>query len=224
MNSASIFSAVLRRDLRLGLRHRSALINPLVFYFIAIFLFGLVLGPEKSALPGAAAAIAWVAVLFAATLSLHGLFESDFEDGSLEQLLLSPAPLTLLVAGKVAAHWLAHGLPLLVAAMIGAELLDLPRSASATLAATLLLGTPVVSLIGAVLSALTVGLRGGGLLLALLVLPLCVPVLLFSVGAVMDAAQGLPVTGALYILSALLLLAATLMPPAGAASLRIRML
>jgi heme exporter protein B len=224
MNSASIFGAVLHRDLLLGLRHRSALINPLVFYFITIFLFGLVLGPEKNVLPGVAAAIAWVGVLFAATLSLHGLFESDFEDGSLEQLLLAPAPLTLIVAAKIIAHWLLHGLPLLVAAMIGAEILDLPRPASATLAATLLLGTPAVSLIGAVLSALTVGLRGGGLLLALLILPLCVPVLLFSVGAVMDAAQGLPVAGALYILTALLVLSATLMPAAGAASLRVRML
>jgi len=224
MNAAGIFSAVLKRDLRLGLRHRSALVNPLIFYFLTIFLFGLATAPGTAALPGIAAAIAWLTVLFASTLSLHGMFEPDLEDGSLEQLLLAPVPLVLVVAAKIVAHWLIGGLPLVVAASVGAQLLDLPRAATGTLAATLLLGTPVLSLVGAVLSALTVGLRGGGLLLAVLILPLCVPVLLFSVGAVVDATAGLPVAGALYMLAALLVLAATIMPPAAAASLRIRML
>jgi heme exporter protein B len=224
MNAAApVFAAVLRRDLLLGLRHRDALVNPLIFYFITVFLFGLTLGSEKEVLPGAAAAIAWVAVLFASTLSLHGMFETDFEDGSLEHFLLAPAPLTVLIAARIAAHWLSCGLPLIVAAMIGAQLLGLPRPAAGVLAATLLLGTPVVSLNGAVLAALTVGLRGGGLLLALLILPLCVPVLVFSVAAVANSTMGLPVAAELYILGALLALAATVMPPAAAASLRVRM-
>jgi heme exporter protein B len=220
---APVFAVLLRRELLLGLRHRSALLNPISFYFMGLFLFGLALGPQKDALPGTAAAIAWVVLLFAEMLSLQGMFESDFEDGSLDQFLVAPSPLVLLVAAKVTAHWLACGLPLIVAALVGAAFLDLPRPAAGVLAATLLLGTPVISLNGAVLSALTVGLRGGGLLLALLILPLCVPVLLFALGAVTDAAMGLPATGALYVLAALLVFAATVMPPAAAASLRARM-
>lgn len=225
MNAAArTFSAVLRRDFLLSVRHRSALVNPLIFYFLTIFLFGLALGPRQDALPAMAAAIAWVAVLFATTLSLNAMFEPDLEDGSLEQFLVAPAPLTVLVAARIAAHWLACGLPLTVAAVIGARWLDLPGPAAGVMGLTLLLGTPVLSLVGAALAALTAGLRGGGLLLALLILPLCVPMLLFSVGAVTDAAAGLPATGALYVLAALLVLAATLMPPATAASLRARML
>jgi len=224
MNVASIFRAVLRRDLLLVLRHRSALLNPLIFYFLTIFLFGLALGPRPEALPGIAAAIAWVAVLFASTLSLHGMFEPDLEDGSLDQFLIAPAPLTLLVAARIVAHWLTCGLPLVIAAVIGARVLALPPAAAGVLTLTLLLGTPVLSLIGAVLAALTAGLRGAGLLLALLILPLCVPMLLFSVGAVVDAAAGLPVTGTLYVLAALLVLSMTIMPPVAAWSLRVRML
>jgi heme exporter protein B len=218
-----VFAAVMRRDLLLGARHRSELVNPLVFYFITVFLFGIALGPERAALAETTAAIAWVAVLLASTMALNGMFESDFEDGSLEHLLLAPTSLTVLVAAKVAAHWLTCSLPLIAAATLAAFLLDLPPAAVGVLAATLLLGTPVLSLNGAVLAALTVGLRGGGLLLALLILPLCVPVLVFSVGAVAAAAQGFPAAAELYILGALFVLAATIMPPAAAASLRVRL-
>jgi heme exporter protein B len=225
MSSAAlpVFAAVVRRDLRLGVRHRSELVNPIIFYFIVVFLFGLALAAELGARPGVTAAIAWIAVLLSSTLSLHGLFESDYEDGSLEHFLLAPAPLTLLVAARIAAHWLLCGVPLVIAAVLAAALLAPPAPPVGVLAATLLLGTPVVSLNGAVLAALTVGLRGGGLLLSLLILPLCVPVLVFSVGAVADSAQGLPVTAELYVLGALLAFTATIMPPAAAVSLRIRM-
>lgn len=222
MSALSVFTAILRRDFLLGFRHRNALLNPLIFYFLAVFLFGLTLGPDRDAAPGTAAAVTWVAVLFAASLSLHGMFETDFEDGSLEHFLLAPAPLTLLVSARIVAHWLSCGVPLLIAAIIGARLLGLPDSAAGILAATLLLGTPVVSLIGGTLAALTVGLRGGGLLLSLLILPLCVPVLLFSLGAVTNSAAGLPVAAELYILGALLAFAATVMPPVTAAALRAR--
>lgn len=219
----SAFIAVLRRDLLLALRHRAELMNPIVFYFLTVFLFGLVLGADRAALPGFAAAMSWVAVLLAATLSLTRLFEPDFEDGSLELLLLAPAPLTALVAAKLLAHWLAAGLPLLFAALVAAALLGLPGAAITALAATLLLGMPVLYLIGTVLAALTVGLRAGGLLLALLLLPLAVPVLVFAVGAVAAAGRGLPFAAELYILAAQCVFAATVMLPAAAAALRIRL-
>jgi heme exporter protein B len=217
------FAAVLKRDLLLAFRHRSEWLNPVIFYVIVVSLFPIAMGPEPEVLAGLAPAVIWVAALLAATLSLDRVFHADFDDGSLEQLLLSPHPLTLLVAAKILAHWLLNGLPLIAIAALLAVLLSLPQAALLPLLGTLLLGTPVFSLTGGVLAALTVGLRGGGLLLALLILPLLVPVLIFSVAAVGNAVRELPVAAEFYFLGAILVLAASIMPPAAAAALRARL-
>lgn len=218
----SAFLAVLRRDLLLGMRHRSELANPVIFYLIVVTLFAFAVGSEPAVQRELAPAMIWIAALLASTLSLDSMFRPDFDDGSIEQMLLSHRPLTLLVAAKIAAHWLLNSVPLILTVLVIATLLRLPGSALAPLLATLLLGTPVFSLIGSVLVALTVGLRGSGLLLSLLILPLQIPVLIFSVAAVGNAAQGLPITGELYFLGALLLLSLSIMPPAAAVSLRLR--
>jgi heme exporter protein B len=215
------FLAILRRDLTLALRHRGEMANPLVFFVVVVSLFPLALGPEQDILTRVAPGIIWVAALLAATLAMDGMFRSDFEDGSLEQLLLSPHPPSILVLAKVLAHWLATGLPLILISPLLALFLHLPGEALAVLLATLALGTPTLSLVGAIGVALTVGLRRGGLLLTLLVLPLYVPVLIFAAGAVDNAAAGFPVAGQLYFLAALLVLSLTLAPLAAAASLRI---
>ena len=217
------FVGVLRRDLLLGARQRSELANPIIFYLIVVALLVLAVGADSALLRELAPAVIWIAALLASTLSLDRLFDPDFTDGSLEQLLLSPQPLALLVAAKVTAHWLLYGVPLMITTIIVAGALQLPDPALTTLCATFLLGTPVFSLVGSVLAALTVGLRGSGLLLALLILPLYVPVLIFSVGAVDNAVRGLPVAGELYLLGALLTLSLCVMPIAAAASLRARM-
>ncbi len=215
------FAAILVRDLTLALRHRSELANPLMFFVVVVTLFPLALGPEKDILTRIAPGVIWVAALLAATLAMDGMFRSDFEDGSLEQMLLTPHPPTVLVLAKILAHWLVTGLPLLLISPLLALLLHLPGAALPVLLGTLALGTPVLSMVGAIGVALTVGLRRGGLLLTLLVLPLYVPLLIFAAGAVDNAASGLPVAGQLYFLAALLVLAVTLAPLATAASLRI---
>ncbi|MEF8792355.1 heme exporter protein CcmB [Thiohalorhabdus sp.] len=215
------FLAILKRDLTLALRHRSEMANPLVFFLVVVSLFPMALGPEQETLTQVAPGILWVAALLAATLAMDGMFRSDFEDGSLEQLLLSPHPPSVLVLAKILAHWLTTGLPLIVIAPLLALFLHLPGQALPVLLGTLALGTPVLSMVGAIGVALTVGLRRGGLLLTLLVLPLYVPVLIFAAGAVDNAAAGFPVAGQLYFLAALLVLSVTLAPLATAASLRI---
>ncbi len=215
------FAAILGRDLVLALRRRGELGNPLVFFVVVVTLFPLALGPAQETLARIAPGILWVAALLAATLAMEALFRSDFEDGSLEQLLLSPHPPALLLLAKVAAHWLATGLPLILISPLLALFVNLPGQALPVLVATLALGTPTLSLVGAIGVALTVGLRRGGLLLALLVLPLYVPVLIFAAGAVDNAAAGLSAAGPIYFLAALLVLAVTLAPPATAASVRI---
>ena len=215
------FFGLLRRDLVLALRGHTELALPLLFYVLVVTLVPLAVSPDSATLAGLAPGIIWVGALLATLLSLDRLFRSDFEDGSLDLLLLSPAPLPLLVLAKVLAHWLATGLPLLLVSPLLALLLALPGSALPTLAATLLLGTPVLSLIGAVGVGLTVSVRRGGALLALLVLPLYVPVLIFAANAVASAADGLPVTGQLYMLGAFLALAASLAPVAAAGALRV---
>lgn len=215
------FLGVLRRDLLLAVRGRAELALPLLFYLLVATLVPLAVSPDAATLAGLAPGIIWVAALLATLLSLDRLFRSDFEDGSLDLLLLSPAPLPLLVCAKVLAHWLVTGLPLLLVSPLLALVLALPDRALGTLAATLALGTPVLSLLGAVGVALTVGVRRGGGLLALLVLPLYVPVLVFGANAVSAAGDGLPVTGQLYMLGAFLALAASLAPLAAAGALRI---
>jgi len=215
------FATILARDLTLAMRHRSELANPLMFFIVVVTLFPLALGASPELLARIAPGIIWVAALLAAMLSLDSIFRSDFDDGSLEQIALSPHPMPILVGAKVLAHWLVTGLPLILVAPLLGLLLNLPQSAFAALILSLLLGTPVLSLVGAIGVALTVGLRRGGMLLTLLVLPLYVPVLIFGAGAVESAAQGLPVVAQLYFLSALCVGAVVLAPLAAAAALRI---
>ena len=192
---AALFSAALRRDLMLSLRRKSELVNPLIFFLMVITLFPLGVSPEPGFLAQLAPGVLWVAALLATLLSMDSLFRSDFDDGSLEQLLLSPQPLFVVVLAKIAAHWMMTGLALtLVAPLIGV-MLFLPSEGMPGLMLSLLLGTPTLSLVGAIGAALTVGLRKGGVLISLLVLPLYIPVLIFGTGAVQAAVTGLPIGG-----------------------------
>ena len=215
------FSALLQRDLLLAFRHRGELANPLLFFLMIVTLYPLGVSPEVDLLRKIAPGVIWIAALLSALFSLENLFRSDFEDGALEQMLLSPQPLALLVLGKVLAHWLVSGLPMLLMAPLLGLLLAMPPAAIAALAYTLALGTPLLSLVGAIGVALTVGLRRGGVLLTLLVMPLYIPVLIFATNAVTAAAAGLPIGGQIYFLAALLVLALSLAPLAIAAALRI---
>ena len=215
--------ALLARDLRLLWRRRGDALNPVLFALLVISMFPFALGPEPAILARIAPAVIWVALLLAGLLSLDTLFRGDLDDGSLEQLLLAPHPLAWLVACKILVHWLSTALPLILATPLFAALLYLPGEQLPVLLASLALGTPLLSLIGAVIVALTVGMRRSGMLLALLALPLYVPVLIFGAGSVMAAAQGLPHQGALLLLGAGLVLAVLLAPLAAAAALRIAM-
>jgi heme exporter protein B len=215
------FLALLQRDLLLAFRHRGELANPLLFFLMIVTLYPLGVSPEVELLRRIAPGVIWIAALLAALFSLESLFRGDFEDGALEQMLLSPHPLSILVLAKVLAHWLVSGLPMLLLAPLLGLLLAMPSQAIAALEITLGLGTPLLSLIGAIGVALTVGLKRGGILLTLLILPLYIPVLIFATNAVTAAAAGLPVAGQYYFLAALLALALTLAPVAIAAALRI---
>ena len=216
-----IIAAVIARDLQLAIRSRAEMVQPFLFFILVVSLFPLGVGPEPELLRRMAPGVIWVAALLATYTALDGLLRSDLQDGTLEQFLLSPVPLPWLLLGKIIAHWLITGLPLVVAAPLLALLLDLPGMAMSTLLLALLLGTPTLSLVGAIGVALTAGLPRGGLLLALIVMPLYVPVLIFGAGAVAAAATGLTAIGQLYILAAMLILALTLAPLAMAAGLRI---
>lgn len=215
------FIALLKRDLVLAYRNRGELLNPLLFFVIVVSLFPLAVSPEKAVLKPMAAGVIWVAALLATLLSIDRLFRSDFEDGTLEQLLLSPQPMALLVLAKVCAHWLVSGLPLIVVSPLLAVLLHLPSEQLGTLMLTLLLGTPVLSLLGAIGVALTVALRKGGMLLTLLVLPLYTPVLIFGANAVQASALNMDISGQIYLMLAILVLALVLAPLAIGAALRI---
>ncbi|WP_126454776.1 heme exporter protein CcmB [Sulfuriflexus mobilis] len=215
------FFFLLQRDLLLAFRRRAEVVNPLLFFVLVISLFPLGVGNKPQLLQDMAPGVIWVAALLAAMLSLESIFRSDFEDGSLEQLLLSAQPAPLLVLAKVTAHWLVTGVPLIITAPLLGMLLGLPGQSIGVLMLTLLLGTPVLSLIGAIGVALTVGLRRGGIILSLLVLPLYVPVLIFASNAVEMAMAGLPIVAQLNILAALLFLALALTPLATTAALRI---
>lgn len=217
------YTTILQRDLLLGLRRQGDLINPLLFFIIVITLFPLTIGPDQTILRQLAPGIIWVAAVLASSLSLDGIFRSDYEDGSLEQMLLSPRSKLVLIMAKISAHWLLSGAPLVLFVLFSGVLLYLPGESMMTLLVTLLLGTPVLSLIGSIAAALTVGLRSSGLLQALLILPLFMPLLIFAVSAVSNVTRGLSVTGEFYFLGALLMLALTLAPFAVLASLRIRM-
>jgi heme exporter protein B len=212
---------VIFRDLLLAMRRRADVATTLFFFVIVASLFPLGVGPEPKLLRTMAPGILWVAALLASMLSLERLFAADYADGSLEQLVLVPEPLALVVIGKVVAHWLVSGLPLVLISPVIALQFDLPGEAIVTLMLALLLGTPLLSLIGAIGAALTVGVRGGGVLVSLLVLPLYIPVLIFGAGAVDASAIGMNASGHLSILGALLLLGMVLAPWATAAALRI---
>ncbi len=213
--------AVAIRDLLTALRHRADVLTTLIFFAIVASLFPLGVGSETALLRMMGPGVVWVAALLASMLALARLFASDYADGTLEQLVLSPHSLALLVLAKVAAHWLASGLPLVIIAPLLGLQFDLSADAQLVLLASLLLGTPTLSLIGAVGAALTLGVRGGGALLSLLVLPLYVPVLIFGAGAVEATAAGLGATAHLSLLGALLLVALVFAPWATAVSVRI---
>ena len=218
----SVLWQLLRREWQLTWRRPGEVLNPLVFFAMVITLFPLAVGPEPALLQRMASGVIWVAALLATLLSLDGLFRSDFEDGSLEQWVLSPHPLTLLVLVKVLHHWLMCGVMLVLLTPVLGMMLALPWSVIPVLCATLLLGTAVLSLLGAIGAALTVGLKGGGsMLLALLILPLYIPVLILGTGTMDAALQGLPVQGYLLWMSCLAVLALSLSPLAIAAGLRI---
>ncbi|OOY61815.1 heme exporter protein CcmB [Solemya velum gill symbiont] len=217
----SAFIQLIRRDLVLALRRRSELANPILFFVMVIVLFPLGIGAEPNLLARMAPGIVWVSALLAALLSMDAIFRSDFEDGTLEQLLLSAQPLPVLILAKVSAHWLVTGLPLLIVAPLLAVFLGMSETALGALLISLALGTPVLSLIGTIGVALTVGLRRGGVILSLLVLPLYVPVLIFGASMVDSAATGLSFSGQIYILAAFLALALSLAPVAAASALRI---
>jgi len=215
------FMILIRRDLMLAVRHRAEMANPLLFFILVTSLFPLAIGANPNLLQAIAPGVIWVAALLAALLSIENVFRSDFEDGSLEQYLLSSHPVSILVLAKIIAHWLITGLPLLLISPLLGILLGLHADAIKVLFITLLLGTPVLSLIGAVGVALTVGLRKGGMILSLLVLPLYIPLLIFASSAVDSAAAGLPVTAHLSLITALLVLSLSLSPFATAAALRV---
>jgi heme exporter protein B len=206
----------------LSWRYRSEVANPLLFFSMVTSTFPLGLGPDPEMLRGIGPGAIWISALLSTLLALDHMFRADFDDGSLEQLLLSPYPLAVLVMAKVLAHWLTSGLPLICLTPVLALQFGLPGDALLMLLLTLLLGTPALSLIGAVGVALTVGLRGGGLLLSLLLLPLFVPVLIFGTSAADAASRGLPGAAHIYMLAALLMLALSLAPLATSAALRVR--
>jgi len=213
--------ALLQRDLRLLWRRRGDALQPALFAVLVVVLFALGLGGEAKLLAKVAPAVLWLAVLLSGMLSLDTLFRGDAEDGSLDQWLLAPVPLSWLVAIRVLGHWLTTALPVLLAVPLLAELMHLPRAQLPLLMMSLLIGTPLLSLIGATVAALTVGMRRAGILLALLALPLYIPVLVFGAGAVVAAAQGLDASGALLMMGAGLAAGAVLAPLAAAAALRI---
>ncbi len=217
----ALLLAVTRRDLLLARRRRIEALLPLGFFVVAAGLFPIGVGPEPQTLRQIGPGVVWVCALLAAMLSVTQMFASDHQDGSLEQMLLTPQPLLLVVGGKVLAHWLTSGVPLVLASPLIGVLFDMHAQAIATLALTLLLGTPILSLLGAVGAALTLGLRSGAALVFLLVLPLTVPALIFGTGAVGAVDSGLSAQAHVSLLGALLIMALLGAPLAAGAALRI---
>ena len=211
----------MRRDLAIAFRSRAELGVQLMFYVIVVTLFPLATVPDRTLLAAMAPGVVWVAALLASLLSLQRLFAADHADGTLEQIALSPLPLPALVSGKIVAHWLTTGVPVVVLAPVSALQYGLDAESTTLLVTGLLIGTPILSLVGAIGAALTLGLRGGGGLLALLTLPLCVPVLIFGAGAVDAARSGLGAGPALSLLGAGLALAIVAAPFAAASAVRI---
>ncbi len=226
MSRLSVFgllSLVIRRDLLLAMRRRADVLTTLIFFVMVVSLFPLGVGPEPDMLRKMAGGVLWVAALLASMLSLPRMFSADHIDGTLEQMMLAPQSLTMMVLGKIIAHWMLSGLPLvLIAPVLGLQF-DMPADAIGILMLALLLGTPVLSMIGAVGAALTLGLRGGGVLVSLLVLPLTIPVLIFGAGAVEAVSGGMDAASNLSLLGAFLLFALVFSPFVAAQALRISM-
>ncbi len=220
-NAASHIAAIVVRDLRLAMRRKTDVLGTLFFFIIVVSLFPLGIGPETSLLRAIAPGILWVAALLATMLSLNRLFAADYADGTLEQLAIAPHPLTITALGKITALWISTGLPLVILAPVLGLQFDLPLEALWTMTLALLLGTPILAALGAIGAALTLGLRGGGVLLALLILPLYIPVLIFGAGAVEAVVQGLSPNGQLSLLAAGLILSVVFAPWASAVALRI---
>jgi len=216
-----LFAAQCRRDLRLSLRRRGDVAQPILFAIMVITLFTLATSADPKKMAELAPGIIWVAILLSSLLSLDSIYRSDFDDGSLEQMLMSPAPLSLLLAARILVHWISTVLPLVILTPLFAQMLFLPADLLAPLMVSLMVGTPLISLIGAVIAALTVGIRHSGMLLALLALPLYVPVLVFGAGSVVAASQGLAWLGAISLLAAGLVIAIVLAPIAAASAIKI---
>lgn len=217
----NIVTATLRRELLIAFRSPGDIINPLMFFVIAVSLFPLGVGADQVFLSEIAPGVIWVTALLAVMLSMDSLFRADYEDGSLEQLLLSPQPLYFVILAKVSSHWLVSGLPLVILAPIFASMLALPDEGIMPLIISLLIGTPILTMLGAIGMALTVGLSKSGLLLAVLILPLYIPVLVFGTGVVNSALNSLGISSLIALLGAMLILALCLAPLAIIAALRI---
>ena len=213
--------AIVRRDLLLVARKPAEMINPLVFFLLVIALFPLGVSPEAALLSQTAAGVIWVAAMLATLLSLELLFKLDHDDGSLEQLLLAPYPSWSLVLAKVFVHWLVSGLPLILISPLIATMLFLPSHAVPTLMLSLLIGTPTLSLLGAIGAALVTGVRGGGMLLTLLILPLYVPVIIFGASSVAAAAQGMAIGGYMALLAAMFVFALMITPWSAGSALKL---
>lgn len=214
------FLEIVRRELRLALRQGTDSIMVVTFFVLTVILFPFGIGPELNILERVSPGVLWVTALLASMLSLDRLFQNDYEDGSLELLTLTPAPLSMIILGKVTAHWLTTGLPLIAAAPLLAVLLNMSADGLGMLVLAMLLGTPSLSLIGAMGAALVLGARRGGVLLSLLILPLYVPILIFGVGAVDAAVHGFSAKAQLMVLGAILLASLPLAPWATSAALR----
>ncbi len=223
MNTLQIVLVLLRRELTLAMRRRGDVLTVLFFFVIVASLFPLGVGPDPKLLRLMGGGVVWVAALLAAMLSLGRMFASDYADGTLEQMVLTPTPPVVWITGKMLAHWLVSGVPLILVAPVLGVQFGLSSEALGVLVFSLLLGTPVLSLIGAIGAALTLGLRGGGVLVSLLVLPLYIPVLIFGAGAVDGAMSGLGSEAHLSLLGGILILAFMLTPWAVSAALRISM-
>lgn len=215
------FLSTLRRDLLIAFKRKNDIANPFMFFFIVVSLFPIGISPESEKLSEIAPGVIWIAVLLSSMLSMDNLYRADFEDGSLEQLLLSPNPLFFLVLAKNISHWLVSGLPVILVSPVLAYMLSLPSSAYGVLVLSLLLGTPVISLLGSIAVALTVGLGSRGLILAVITLPMSVPVLIFGTLAVQSQLVGVSPVGYLALLFAMFAASLSLAPLASAAALRI---
>jgi heme exporter protein B len=218
---STAFLALLRRDLLLAYRRRAELLQPLFFLLVVVTLFPLGVGPSPQLLANIAPGVIWIAALLATVLSLDSLFRSDYEDGTLEQMVLSGQPLTLIALARIVAHWLIAGLPIVLLSPLLAVWMNLPDAGVPVLLKSLAIGTPVLSLIGAIGGALTVSLKRGGQLLSLLVFPLYVPLLILATNAVSSAVAGLPYSGQLGLILAGMIAALTLAPFATAAALKL---